>query len=115
MVRPVGLDDRVAWPITTAGTAHRLAEQLVGPFGGALVGQDQGDIETTPTSGDSRYVEPLATRLVPTRTSTSPAVNASMTRSAARADHDIPVEPRDAQAGMLSRTSRSTRSVPPPR
>ena len=44
VVRLVGLDDRTAWPIAPSRPSDRLAQQLVGPLGGTLVGQVQGDV-----------------------------------------------------------------------
>ena len=118
MLGLVGLQDRPAGPLAAPGPADRLAEQLVGPLGGALVGQVEGDVgRHDPDQRDGRHVEALGDEARPDEDVVPPAANASMTRSAAprrsatsrssRAD----AQRRDGRA----RTSRSTRSVPPPR
>ena len=72
--------------------------------------------DTTPTRVTSGTSRPLATRLVPTRTSRRPAANASSTRSAAPLRSTTSRSSRPTRSsGNRSRTSRSTRSVPPPR
>ena len=72
--------------------------------------------ETTPTSVTSAMSRPLATRLVPDQ-HVDPAGGEGVEDpvGGALALDDVAVQPPDPQAGNRSRTSRSTRSVPPPR
>ena len=105
---------RVAPP----GPADGLGEELVGPLRGALVGQVEGDVRRHDADErDRRDVEALRDEARPDE-DVEPAVGERVDdplRRAAPLD-DVAIEPPDAQAaGSASRTSRSTRSVPPPR
>ena len=72
--------------------------------------------ETTPTSVTFGHVEALRHEARPDQ-DVEPARRERVEDplSGALALDDVAIEPRHAQAGNRSRTSRSTRSVPPPR
>ena len=104
--------------IAPSGSAGGLGEELVRPLGGALVRQVEGDVgrddaDERDIAGMSR---PFVTRVVPTRMSSRPAANASITRSAAPRRSTTSRSSRPTRrSGKRRRTSSSTRCVPPPR
>ena len=56
----VALDDRPSRPVAAAGPPDGLGQELVGPFGGPLVGQVQRDVGADDADeGDLRDVEAL--------------------------------------------------------
>ena len=100
MVRLVGLDDRPAGPLAATRPADGLDEELVGPFGGALVGQVERDVGRH--DADQRHrrdVEALGDEARPDE-DVEPARREGVDDAlggAAMLD-DVAIEPADAQA-----------------
>ena len=117
MVRLVRLDDRAARPSPRPGPPDRLREELVRPLGGPLVGQVEGDVRRD--DADQRHlgdVEALRDEARPDehveparRERVEDALAAPLRSTTSRSRRPT------RSSGNRSRTSRSTRSVPPPR
>ena len=100
MVGLIGLDDRPARPLAATGPADGLDEELVGPFGGALVGQVERHVgRHDADQGHRRDVEALGHEarpdqdVEPTRRE---GVDDALGGTAML--DDVPIEPADAQA-----------------
>ena len=92
---------RPAGPVAAAGPPDRLDEQLVGPLGGAFVGQVQGDVGRH--DADERHrrdVEALGHEARPDE-HVEPAVGEGVDDALRRAPalDDVAVQPADAQPG----------------
>ena len=117
MLGLVGLKDGPSRSVATPGPADRLDQELVRPLRGTLVGQVEGDVgRHDADQRDRRDVEALGHEARPDEDIETPGAEGidHPLRRAAMLD-DVAVEAADAQPGNVSRTSRSTRSVPPPR
>ncbi len=102
MVGLVGLEDRPAWALAAARAPDGLAEQLIRPFRGALIGEIQGHVGRDDAhERDRGHVEALGHEAGPdehVRLAGRERVEDAFRRSPSF--RHVPVQPCDAQVGM---------------